>query len=415
VTTTEHSRPERSRGSRNRPEDRLVVVHCGEGDPPLTGAALFRVTPASPSREDALAALAASGLSTADARTRVVFSTSAASDVSAASWAATVGFFGRLLDVVVGGRAIAISHPGSHLEPFEVSAVGAMARSLLNSAPDQGDILGASEDVESVRETGPVSPSQVPSVEPVPVEPVPVEPLPVEPVPVEPVPVEVSSVESESASPAEPPVVCVQLGGPHPDIEEVEITPTGLRRLQRARRARVVADEDTFVTMGRLALVAVARHRDGLDRLPGLVAGDETFDPDAKGPGGLDLDSIRRSAYGVRRASRVDDRSAVAEPVPVSERQQLFAATALLDVEKVLELLGVLRTELSRPGTSSVWECPVAVHGDGEDQATLQVVRGAAQCIRCSRNKYDALRLAMWMLDCTADEAADELRPLLHP
>jgi hypothetical protein len=333
-----------------RTEGRVLVVHCGEGDPPVAGAVVVRVTPDEPTRAAAEKAVAASGLSSADTRTKVVFSTSAGPELSAVAWAATVGFFDRLVDIVIGDKAIGFGL-ASPLPGVEMAAVGSLARCVSE--------------------------------------------------------VEDPDVQAD---------LCVQLGAPHAEVPEVEPTPAGLARLRLARRARVVTvPADTYATMGRVALAAAVRRRGNKERLPGLVVGDEPFDPKAKGEAGIDLDSVRRGAHSIRKAARVDNRDALCEPVALTGRQQRLAAAAQVDVEAVLHMLGSQRSVIIRAGVTAVWTCPVATHGVDLEQATVQVVRGVAQCVRCGRDKHDALRLVMWAKGCTADEAADDLEASFGP
>jgi hypothetical protein len=284
------------------------------------------------------------GLSPDDARTRVVFSTNASPDLASVAWAAAVGFFGRLIDIVVDDRALVFGPPVD-LAGLDAVKVYQMVRLVEEAEP----LVGPAD-------------------------------------------------------------LCVQLGGPHPEVPAVSPDAAGLLRLRLARHARVVLSaDDTYATLGRVALAAAVRRRGDKDRLPGLVVGAEPFASTDKRQGGIDLDHVRRGARAVRKTIRVDHPRVIVPVLAPSPRQQRLAATLTTDVEAVLTLLGAQRWAEMRPGTSSVWSCPVAHHGDGAEQATVQVVRGFAQCIRCGRDKHDGLRLVMWALGCTADEGVDQL------
>lgn len=315
-------------------------------------ARVVDLTPADDSAAAVTAAVRDAGLTPADLRSRALVVASADADVRVrvlATYAALCGFAGRRLDVLVDGQML-------ELGDFD---------RLLRSAGDAG------------------RPTEI--------------------------------VES------------LQVGGPErTDLPRVDLTdgftPAGLSAIRFARRVRLVPADSTAMSLSQLVAVTAVRGRAGNERFPLLSDGSEALDAtDA----GLDLHAIRKDSEDLRRSLRGDTRDALADFVAPSPRAKRLIEAAAHDLPTLLAKLGSKSKMIEVPernsegeltgGTVEVqaWHCPKPqnhTNGDASPSARILPTRDHVdgfRCLRCLPERVDALRLVMWALGYSADEAAD--------
>lgn len=344
-----------------------VVLHLGPAPVSFDGAHLVDVTPRTSDPDDVIDAVASTGLTPSDLRSRALFvTTGAASDVAVAVYAALCGFAGRRLEARVEETAL-------DLPEFD---------RLLRSVADAG------------------RPAEI----------------------------------GEQA----------QVGGPlRADMAHVDVTggftPQALSVIRFSRRLRFVPPTDPALALTQFVAVAAVRGRAGTDRFPLLCTGEEVAELEVDATGtltgpGICLLSVRRRAEELRRTLRGDTRDAVADYVEPSPRQKRLLQAADLKLTDVLQRLGSVSASIEVPErdenrelTGAVvsveaWRCPVPgnhTNGDASPSARIRELpldvsvgptsREVFRCFRCLPEWVDALRLAMWARELSADEAADWL------
>ena len=239
---------------------------------------------------------------------------------------------------------------------------------------------------------------------------------------------------SPDAGRPEEPVAQVQIGGPaREDLPVVSIgaggfTPQLVSAIRHARRVRFCPAEVVELALPQFAAVAALRARGESDKLPFLTDGTEPVEIDESGVVGICLNTLRRDAEELRRSLRTGNRDAIADKVELTDRQVRLLAAAELPIEEVLRRLDAKSKMVEtdpRPDTPEaeagqkvlveLWHCPRPqnhTNNDATPSARVSPMRGDAlgfRCFRCLPEKVDALRLVMWALELSADEAADWL------
>lgn len=224
-------------------------------------------------------------------------------------------------------------------------------------------------------------------------------------------PIHESARRLEDTGKPEEPAELIQVGKIHPELPSVGagtvMTEDQVTLIRYARHARLApVGEDMISVASQFILVSGMRVRNGGDRLPVLVKGDEPVPAeDSEEVLGLDLDAIRREAIEYRKTQRFDERSAIVPKVEPSERQQHLIAASEKPIEETLERLGAqydTETEL--------WHCPrPSRHTNGDANASLKASKNLVRCYRCDFEPVDSVRLVADVLECSADEAADWL------
>jgi hypothetical protein len=213
----------------------------------------------------------------------------------------------------------------------------------------------------------------------------------------------------DAGPPAERPLH-VQIGATgRTDLPELTFEtlsdPAALSTIRSAKRCRLVPPADPLTAVHQLVAISAIRARGDEERMPFLVAGGEpapTVDT-AADPVGIDLEAIRREASAMRRETRNDDRSVLAEPSALSPRQERLNTAAEVDVNVLLRRLGVRY----HPGEDA-WHCPrTGNHTNGDAVPSMRVTKGKARCGRCDGERLDGLRLVMEVTGLSPDEAAD--------
>lgn len=223
-----------------------------------------------------------------------------------------------------------------------------------------------------------------------------------------------------------------QVGGPsRDDLPYIDIstgfTAEAISTIRFARRLRFVPPAVAAHALPQLVAVAAFRARGETDKLPYLCTGDEAAPTEdtAQDVVGICLDTLRREAEELRRSLRSDNRDALAEKVELPARYQRLVDADALPVADVLLRLGARSMILDvdpKPdspeyGTGEkvqveVWHCPRPdrhTNGDATPSARINAKSGGFQCFRCHRERINALRLVMDVLECSADESADWL------
>jgi hypothetical protein len=193
-----------------------------------------------------------------------------------------------------------------------------------------------------------------------------------------------------------------------PEIPFSELPdPRALSMTRAAARVRLVVPTDALGALHQLVAVAGIRARRDEERLPFLVGGMEPPPPAEtfSEPVGIDLEQVRRDAVSLRRDTRTDDRTSLAEPAPLSERQQRLLEAAAVPVETTMERLGARYN-----AEVEAWHCPrPARHTNGDATPSMRVTKGRVRCGRCDAERVDSLRLVMDAAVMSPDEAADWL------
>lgn len=202
----------------------------------------------------------------------------------------------------------------------------------------------------------------------------------------------------------------IQVGAEHPEIETVSIAgadPLAVAKVRYARRVRFVPASDPLGALTQLLALSSVRARDGQDRFPFLVEGDEpALTPETASEAvGVCLDTLRRAASELRRTLRSDNREALAEQAPLDARRRALLAASGVPIENTLSRLGA-----NQDLDTSMWHCPRPErHAHGDANASMRVAKGKVRCYRCDAEHVDSLRLVMDAKGFTPDEAADWL------
>jgi hypothetical protein len=199
----------------------------------------------------------------------------------------------------------------------------------------------------------------------------------------------------------------IQVGAAHPvlpfHLADAPFSPQAVSLVRFARRCRLVAADVPLAALVQLVVLSALRSRGAADRTPVVVRGDEPVsdpDPDAL-PVGVELEAVRRAVMELRRELRADDRSALAEPLPLSSAAQTLVDAAAVSPAAVMLVLG------SRCGPGGLWTCPRPDrHREGDAEASMRVEERKVRCFRCDAEKIDPVRLVADVKDCTFDEAA---------
>lgn len=328
-----------------------MYLYVGDNKPDIDGAYVADVTPDTADITDAVQALRASGLSGADLRSQTVFLTDAGdnSDIAlkaCASYAALIGLAGRRVDVAF----------GEGYKPVVMASVDRSVKAL-------GDA-------------------------------------------------------GKPAHPHDLVIIDNGTGEAVTDIPQVNLA-KGLnddvvRLVRHSRNALLRISPDPQQALPELVLVSAMRAKHGMERLPAVTLGDNT----------VDCEQARRLGDALRRESRSDDRTALADELPEPPRQYAhMQAAAATPVTRTLEALGahskvVVKDVELDDGTIEqreqiLWHClhpSEHTNNDASPSARVTVLDNGTsyyRCFRCLKERVDSLRLVMWALGCTGDEAAD--------
>lgn len=205
------------------------------------------------------------------------------------------------------------------------------------------------------------------------------------------------------------PADLIQIGGEHSVIPVVSAesltTAAHAERVRWARRARLTLSSSPVESVVSLASVAALRARGPVERFPHLVNGDEPDVVDVNDEeqtfSGVDLDALRRQAQEMRQGMKFEDRSALAEPAPVTSRQQELLRAALTPAPDVMLALGATSPD------GNLWHCPrPGRHRNGDANASMRVDDDNVRCFRCDPERVDVVRLVADVKEISFDEAA---------
>lgn len=212
----------------------------------------------------------------------------------------------------------------------------------------------------------------------------------------------------EDAGVPDPVPAQVQVGSvQHPALHSVlfssEIDPVDASAVRHARRLRFAPADDTAAALTQFIIVAGMRAKHGRDRFPYLCDGTEAWDSsDPLHIVGLCLDTVRDRANQLRRGRHAGDRSFVVDVEELDDRRTALQQAAALPIEPVMVWLGGRQNP-----ESGLWHCPRPErHNNGDANASMRTYRGGTRCFRCDGERVDSLRLAVDVLNLTADEAA---------
>lgn len=227
------------------------------------------------------------------------------------------------------------------------------------------------------------------------------------------------------------PVEQAQIGAERDDMQSIvlgeSVNAAQVTLIRAAKRLRLVLAQGTDDALAQVVLVGALRSRDGLDRFPMVVAGDEplelpVLEGGIVGSVGLCLHEMRRGAERLRRSNRGDTRDALAPVKELSNRQKRLVSAADIPLEDTLARLNVRHSVLQvdeGDGSSTAdvaYHCPKPEnHTNGDQTPSAQIYVGpdgkrGFQCHRClPTERVDSLRLVMWAKDLSVDEAGDWL------
>lgn len=342
-----------------------LCVYCGPAAPVLEGVRVVDVTPASLDPDEVARAVADSGLTPADFRSRAVYLTDAPQEIALATYAVVCGFAARYLDLIAAGQTLNTTPYGaSHAVPPKPIRTPAHLFVSTVARPDL-DALVLS------RTTTAHDGSLIHHA------------------------TRVTIVPSESLA----------------DTARSLLALAALRRRGAAERFPGLLGPVPSPTEVPAEVALDAEIAD-------VPAGAPTAEHHPSLPGGfIDLEDLRRRGSALRRSTRPDTTGRLAPVVEASARLARLERVSQYPVEVILDRLGAR----SGPDTPQLWHCPRPErHTHGDANPSMRVEEGHVRCFRCDPEPVDALDLVIDALGATADEAADWIesdrrRERLHP
>ena len=199
----------------------------------------------------------------------------------------------------------------------------------------------------------------------------------------------ISSVAEATEKPAEPAEYVQVSTSTRDDVVNVqpgvEMSPDDILAVRYGRRVRIATDGmDTMTALTVLVTVAGLRSRNGADRLPIMIENPSSDlfvgEGDERTAVGTEGENYRRAGNELRRSSRIDDRTTVADREQDTPRLEALRKAAAVKIEHTLTLLG----SMQHPETG-LWRCPRPTrHRNGDANPSLKVnEEGLVRCFRC--------------------------------
>lgn len=183
------------------------------------------------------------------------------------------------------------------------------------------------------------------------------------------------------------------------------LDPASLPAVHFAKKVAVGASASVSTTLEAVVMVSALRRRGPVEKFPHLLPAGSTLPEDLAASEALDLDALRRAGAQLRRDRRIDDRAAVVERLPASDRSARLVAAAAVPLEGVLDRLGSVRDE-----ATGFYRCPRPDrHRNGDATPSARLAEHGFRCFRCDAEQVDALRLVMDVKALGPDAAADWL------